>query len=163
MIVLDLNFDRSCVPTDSDVPITAEWISEPGRERYKPMLRLLDSADIEFLRSVPGYTREMEWRFRAQRCDVFRDYLCALTSDFERVCDALKIVMVQSEQDRPDLARTLLRQEVLFATQKTGIKFRLALYRWGICSVNVTRLVGMFDGMRVELCRMNPSPVPSCA
>jgi len=54
------------------LPVTAEWISDLSTERYKPMLRLLDSADIEFLRGQPGYTRDMESKLRAQRCQVFR-------------------------------------------------------------------------------------------
>src|SRR5713101_2222224 len=103
------------------LPVTAEWISDLSTQRYKPMLRLLDSADIEFLRSQPDYTREMETKLRIQRCQVFRGYLRSLTSDFERVCEALKIVMVQSDQDRPDLARILLHQEVLFATGMLGV------------------------------------------
>jgi hypothetical protein len=80
------------------LPVTAEWISDLSTDHYKPMLRLLDSADIEFLRGQPGYTREMESKLRAQRCQVFRGYLRSLTSDFQRVCMALKIVMVQSER-----------------------------------------------------------------
>ena len=76
---------------------------------------------------------------------------------------ALKIVMVQSEQDRPDLASVLMHQQVLFATGLLDIQFRLFLYRWGICSVDVAGLVRIFDGMRVELCNMVPSSVPSCA
>src|SRR3954467_7953575 len=85
------------------LPVTAEWITDLSTERYKPMMRLLDSADIEFLRGQPGYTRQMETTLRIQRCQVFRGYLGYLNSDFQRVAMALKIVMAQSEQDRPDL------------------------------------------------------------
>src|SRR3954452_17923265 len=85
------------------LPLTAEWISDLSTERYRPMLRLLDSTDIEFLRGQPGYSRDMEAKLRMQRCQVFRGYLRCLTSDFQRVCMALKIVMAQSEHDRPDL------------------------------------------------------------
>src|SRR5216684_3763415 len=109
------------------LPVTAEWIADLSLERYKPMLRLLDSADIEFLRGQPGYTRDMESKLRTQRCQVFRGYLRALTSDFQRVCMALKIVMTQSEQDRPDLANALLHQQVLFAVGILGIHCRLFL------------------------------------
>ena len=52
---------------------------------------------------------------------------------------------------------------MLFATGLLGIQFRLFLYRWGICSVDVAGLVRIFEGMRVELCNMVPSSVPSCA
>src|SRR3954470_7685319 len=92
------------------LPVTAEWISDLSTERYKPMLRLLDSADIQFLRSQPGYTRNMESKLRMQRCQVFKSYLKCLNTDFQRVATALKIVMAQSESDRPDLAGVLIHQ-----------------------------------------------------
>src|SRR3954466_15158382 len=90
------------------LPVTSEWINDLSTEQYRPMLRLLDSADIEFLRSQPGYSREMESKLRQQRCQVFRGYMRCLNSDFQRVCMALKLVMAQSEQDRPDLAGVLM-------------------------------------------------------
>ena len=34
-----------------NLPLTAEWIGELSVERYRPMMRLLDGADLEFLRS----------------------------------------------------------------------------------------------------------------
>jgi hypothetical protein len=145
------------------LPVTAEWISDLSTERYKPMLRLLDSADIEFLRQQAGYTRDMENKLRAQRCQVFRGYFRCLTSDFQRVCMALKIVMAQSEQDRPDLAGILMHQQMLFVSGMLSVHCRLALYRWGICSVDVTSMVKIFDGMRIELCNMVPAGVESCA
>jgi len=139
------------------LPVTAEWISDLSIERYKPMMWLLDSSDIEFLRSQPGYTRDMESKLRAQRCLVFRGYLRCLNGDFQRVCTALKLLMVQSHQDRPDLANVLMHQQMQFATGMLWIQFRLVLYRWGICNVDVTDLVRIFDGMRAELCSLVPS------
>jgi hypothetical protein len=145
------------------LPVTAEWISDLNTEQYKPMMRLLDSADIEFLRSQPGYTREMESKLRQQRCQVFRGYLRCLNSDFQRVCMALKLVMAQSQQDRPDLAGVLMHQQLLFASGMISIQCRLVLYRLGVCQVDVTGMVKIFDHMRVELCTLVPSAVPSGA
>jgi len=145
------------------LPVTAEWITELSTERYRPMMRLLDSADIEFLRSQPGYNREMETKLRTQRCKVFRLYLKRLNSDFQRVCMALKIVMAQSEQDRPELASVLMHQQLMFASGMLGIQCRLLLYRWGVCEVEVGGLVRIFDGMRSELCTLVPSAIPAGA
>ena len=86
---------------DRSLPVTAEWIDELSTDRYRPMMRLLDSRDIEFLRSQAGFTPKMESKLRAQRCQIFRGYLRCLDMDFQRVCMALKLVLVQSEQDRP--------------------------------------------------------------
>ena len=145
------------------LPVTAEWINELNTEQYKPMMRLLDSADIEFLRSQPGYTREMETKLRHQRCQVFRGYLRCLNADFQRVCMALKILMAQSEQDRPDLAGVLMHQQLLFATGMISVQCRLVLYRWGVGQVDVTGMVRTFDRMRMELCTLVPAASPSCA
>jgi hypothetical protein len=145
------------------LPVTAEWISDLSTERYKPMLRLLDSADIQFLRSQPGYTRQLEDKLRMQRCKVFHGYLRCLNTDFQRVATALKIVMAQSQQDRPDLASALIHQQVLFASGMLAIYFRLTLYRFGVCNVDVSNLVRIFDGMRVELCALVPSNMAACA
>jgi hypothetical protein len=145
------------------LPVTAEWISDLGTEQYRPMMRLLDSADIEFLRSQPGYTREIESKLRTQRCQVFRGYLKCLHQDFQRVCMALKLVMAHSDHDRPDLAGVLMHQQFLFATGMMMIYCRLILYRWGLCDVDVRPLVRIFDGMRIELRSLVPSAAPSLA
>ena len=145
------------------LPVTAEWISDLSAERYKPMMRLLDSADIAFLRGQPGYTRSMETKLRTQRCQIVRGYLRCLNSDFQRVTTALKIVMTQSKRDRPDLAGVLMHQQMLFASGMAAIHFRLVLYRCGICNVDVTSLVRAFDGMRIELCNLVPSSPAPCA
>ena len=72
------------------LPVSAEWINDLSTEHYRPMFRLLDSADIEFLRSQPGYSREMETKLRQQRVQVFRGYLRCLQNDFNRVCWRLR-------------------------------------------------------------------------
>jgi hypothetical protein len=140
-----------------DLPATAEWIDELSIERYRPMMRLLDGEDLEFLRSQPGFTPSMAGKLRAQRCQIFRGYLRCLTSDFGRVCSAIKLVMMQSKHDRPDLAAALLRNQMLFATGVLVVQGRLFLYRWGVCGVDVTSLVKTFDLMRLELRSLVPA------
>jgi hypothetical protein len=154
---------RTMSGSGHSLPVTAEWINDLNTEQYRPMMRLLDSADIEFLRSQPGYTREMETKLRQQRCQVFRGYLRCLNSDFQRVCMALKLVMAQSEQDRPDLAGVLMHQQLLFATGMISLQCRLVLYRYGVCHVDASGMVRAFDQMRAELCTLVPAAVPSCA
>ena len=140
----------------SSLPVTSEWIEELSVERYRPMLRLLNGADLELLRSQPGFKPAMETQLRVQHGKVFRDYLRCLTMDFNRVGTALKIVMLQSGLDRPELASTILHQQMLFSWGLIAVHFRLFLYEQGICSVDVTGLVKVFDGMRLELQSMLP-------
>jgi len=141
----------------SSLPLTAEWIDELSIERYRPMMRLLDGADLEFLRSQPGFTPRMATKLRVQRCQIFRGYLRCLNGDFQRVCAAIKILMLQSRQDRPDLAGLLVQQQMRFACEMGLVYFRLVLYRWGVCGVDVTGLVKNFDLMRLELRSLVPA------
>lgn len=145
------------------LPVTAEWIDELSADRYRPMMRLLDCRDIEFLRSQAGFNPKMEARLRAQRCQIFRGYLRCLDMDLQRVCMALKLILLHSEQDRPDLSAVLVHHQIMFATGLLTVHFRLFLYRWGICSVDATRLVQIFDIMRIELRTLVPAAMPVCA
>jgi hypothetical protein len=152
----------------SSLPVTAEWIEELSVERYRPMLRLLDGEEIELRRSQPGFTAAMAAKLRVRQCQVFRVYLRSLTMDFSRVCTALKIVMSQSGLDRPGLDRPglasiLIHQQMLFSCGLVAVHFRLFLYRWDICNVDVANLVKIFDAMRLELQSMVPMGQPISA
>jgi hypothetical protein len=145
------------------LPLTSEWIDDLSLNRYRPMLRMLDGRDIEFLRSQPGYTPAIAKKLRAQRTQIFRSYLRSLETDFGRVCSAIKVVMLQSEYDRPDLAKALLRQQVTFACAMLSVRARLCLYSMGVSGVEVSSLVGIFDSMQLELLNMFPAAQPIAA
>jgi hypothetical protein len=121
------------------------------------MLRMLDGDDIAFLRSQPGFTPSMAKKLRTQRTQIFRGYLRSLETDFGRVCVAIKLVMAQSQHDRPELAEALIRQQFTFACSMLSVRFRLTLYSMGLCGVEVSKLVKIFDSMRVELRTMVPA------
>ena len=148
---------RKLTSTDSSLPLTAEWIDELSIERYRPMMHLLDAGDVEFLRSQPGFAPGMAAQLRLERCRVFRGYLRSLRTDFQRVCTALKLLMLHSRYDRPDLAGTLVQQQVMFECGMVVVRFRLFLYRWGLCGVDVRDLIKIFDLMRLELRRLVPA------
>ncbi len=88
---------RKLAFTDTSLPLTAEWIDELSIERYRPMMHLLDGGDLEFLRSQPGFTPGMATKLRLERCQIFRGYLRCLRTDFQRVCAALKLLMLHSQ------------------------------------------------------------------
>ena len=135
---------------------SVEWIDEISADRYRPMMRLLDDADFEFLRTQPGVTRRQIARIRLQRCRIFRGYLRSLNADFGRVTMALKVLIAESGEDRADLARVLLRNQSQFAIAMIRTQFRLLLYTLGLARVDVSGLVKLFDGMRRELITMAP-------
>ncbi len=142
------------------LPVTAEWIDDLSLERYRPMLRLLDGKDLTFLQSQPGFTSGMATRLRAQRCQIFSGYLRCLSSDFGRVCGAVKLLMIQSRRDRPELATILIRSQVTFATALLLVYARLMFYRLGICGVDASVLIRTFDVMRIELRHLVPAAMP---
>ncbi len=141
------------------LPVTAEWIDELSVERYRPMLRLLSEDDLRFLASQPGYTSAVARRFRAQRCQIFRGYLRWLQSDFDRVCTALRLLMLHSQHDRPDLAAILLKERIAFTVGMFHIHVRLVFYRLGVSGVDVQSVMSAFDSLRVELRHMVPASV----
>lgn len=145
------------------LPVTAEWIDELSIERYRPMMRLLEGRDLEFLRTQPGFNSQMVAKLRLQRCQIFQGYLRCLTSDFGRVCAAIKLLLLQSRRDRPELAGALLRHQIQFAGGILTVQVRLFLYRWGFCGVDVTSLVRTFDVLRLELRTLVPSALGAAA
>ncbi len=147
---------RRLTGSHGDLPVTAGWIDELSIERYRPMMRLLDTSDVKFLRSQPGFTPAMVRRLRSQRVQVFKGYLRCLSLDFNRVCAAIKLIMLQSRRDRPELAEALVRHQFLFTSGMLMVHFRLLLYRFGIGGVDVTTLVQIFDITRAELRTMVP-------
>ena len=154
---------RKVAFSGGELPVTAEWIDELSTERYRPMTRLLDGRDLEFLRSQPGFTSRMAGRIRTQRCQIFRGYLRCLNTDFRRITAALKLIMLHSRHDRPDLASALLRHQLAFGCGMLAVHCRLVLYRWGLCTVDVGSLVRTFEAVRLELRTMVPAAVPVAA
>jgi hypothetical protein len=145
------------------LPVTTEWLADLSDDRYRPMLRLLDEADFRFLRAQKGYSPALERRLRCQRVEVFRGYLRTLESDFKRVSLGLKIMLVQSECDRPDLASALIHRQLTFACTLLHVQVRVLLFRRGLATVDASEVIRMFDGMRLELKALVPMAAPMSA
>ncbi len=142
---------REIASSGASLPITADWISELSAERYRPMLRLLEADEIAFLKSQPGFTATAATRFRVERARVFREYLRCLHADFRRISMAIRVLMVQSRDDRPDLAQVLIRRRSVYTAAAAVVHLRLFLYELGICSVDATSLMRTFEALRLEL------------
>jgi hypothetical protein len=128
-----------------------EWISNFSVARYRPMLRLLDEADYAFLAAQPGYSKKYINRLRAERRAIFRAYLRNLVRDFHRLHMAARMILVYAPQDRPDLAMTLMRQRFVFMFAVVAIEFRLVLHTAGVGTVDVRKLLGALDSMRLNV------------
>jgi len=133
------------------LPVTTDWLSELSTDRYRPMMRLLEESDFQFLRTRKGYTPEMASRLRRQRVHAFLGYLHMLEGDFDRVSAALRLTLARSAYDRPELAALLFQRRLLFAFALIGTYCRIGLFWLGLSGVDVSSLIQLFDGMRQEL------------
>jgi hypothetical protein len=116
----------------------------PDVNRYRPMLRLLADADLDFAANDPVLRN----RLRVRRREMFRDYLRCLTKDYARLLAGIRAIMVESGVDRPDLAKALARNRVLFAVALCRIELHLQLHALGIGRVDVSGLVEALDSLR---------------
>ena len=127
-------------------------IVQVGADRYRPMLRLLSDADLEFL---PAHSR-LRTTLRTQRRALFRAYLRCLTRDYGRLLAGVRYAMVQSGVDRPDLARALARNRMLFAIAICKVEYRLALHAAGIGHVEIGVLVEALEALRSQVSVLTP-------
>lgn len=141
----------------ASLPVTAAWIDDLSVDRYQPMRRLLGDEDLHFLRGHRQISAKQAAEFRLQRARIFQSYLDCLHSDFARVCLALKVVMVQSRYDRPELAALLIRSQRVFLLNMAMVRAQVLLYRWGLGTVEVGSLLRLFDTARLELRAMVPA------
>ena len=143
----------------SDLAERLNSIAELSTERYRPMIRLEDGSDLSVLGSLPSVTRKTAARLRKEHCRVFRAYLQCLQTDFQTVRWAVKVLMLQSQTDRPDLAAMLLRSQFAFACGLLKAQLRVTLYSHGIGSVSVGDLLKRLDQMSLELRDLIPIAV----
>lgn len=145
------------------LPATLDWIDELSTDRYRPMLRLLSDDEFRFLGNQDGMSPKLAAQFRRQRCQIFRGYLRSLSRDYSRVSIALKLLMMQANTDRPDLAEVLVRGRLAFTFAMLMAHTNLTLYSFGLGNVNVSELLRLFDGMRVELRSLVPCEMSAAA
>jgi hypothetical protein len=148
--------DRIVAPLDD-----AEALFSPAR--YSAMDRLLKETDQEFLSSHPGYKPASKQKLLKVRIKIFRGYMQMLSDDFNRICRAIKVVMVSCKVDRSDLAGLIMKQQFLFAVGMLQVEFKLVLYGFGWSTVDASGLVRSLDGMRTQLQSMVAVAEPSAA
>jgi hypothetical protein len=134
-----------------------------SRERYRAMERLLDEADGKFISSHPGCTRQIEKQFRKQRIRIFRAYLQLLSTDFHRVCKALKYYMAACRVDRSDLAALVIKEQFRFAVSLACVEFKLTVYATGWSGMDASRLMRSVDAMRERMQSLAALPKPTLA
>ena len=144
--------------TDGPAPDSA-WLQNFTAARYRPMLRLLADDDYEFM-IANGADAAVIRRLRAERRRIFRAYLNNLVRDFERIHHAARILVSESEQDQPEVAARLMRVRWEFALAVMAVRTRLALHIVGIGAVDVRRLLGAVESIRLDFGNLQPVRQP---
>jgi len=127
------------------------WLDEFSLETYAPMERLLDASDFRFLAAQPGFRPEMGKRLLSERRRIFGQYLGMLIGDFNQLHFFARLMLVHSEQDRPELARELFRQQIRFYFAVSLVRCKVALYPLGWTAVDVPKLVHALERMRSQI------------
>jgi hypothetical protein len=132
------------------------WI-DINWQSCSPLERLLDPAEFEFLQKR-GLSKQRIRGLRAKRRGLFRMYLRRLTNEFNMADAALRTVLVTTGCDRPNLARELARQRVLFYRGLIGVELRLTLNAMGFDSVPVPSLdlIRPLERLHLEFCNLVP-------
>src|ERR1700753_2911196 len=83
---------RLLVKRSSGAYDPVEWLEQFSPASYRPMERLFDDRDYEFLASQPGYTPFIARRLRRERFGIFQSYLGSMIRDFHRLLKIARIV-----------------------------------------------------------------------
>ena len=138
------------IRTDETVPV--DLISQDSPlARYRPMFRLLDESDCGFISAGFPKNSSMLRRFRAERRSLFRIYLRNLGHDHGRIVGAIRTILVESQLDRPELAKALYRCQFMFGLAVISVEFKLLLHSMGIGTVDVRSMVSAVEGLQLQL------------
>jgi len=131
-------------PSDSNGSRLQQTSRLPDADRYRPMLRLLSDSDLNFA----GMNVALRNKIRSQRREMFRGYLRCLTKDYGILLSGIRTIMVESNVDRPDLAKALAKNRTMFALALCRIEVNLQLQALGIGNVDVSGLVDALSALR---------------
>lgn len=126
--------------------------------RYRPMVRLLADEDTSFLAANKANKGTLR-KLRTERRRIFRSYLDCLTKDYGRLLNGVRLAMVRSGVDRPDLAQALAKNQISFTFALCRIEFRLLLHQAGIGKVDVSGLVDAMDALCTQVTFLTPAPL----
>jgi hypothetical protein len=152
---------RRLVVRDRQPQIDLEWCRQFSPAKYRPMERLFDESDYDFLATQPGFHPRITRRLRAERRKVFRCYLRCLSRDFERLSAAVRVLMLHAPLDRSDAASALMKQRFVFQYAIMMVRCRLVLQTFGIGTVDVRRLVASLEQMRDQLRQLSSNMQPA--
>src|SRR4051794_13616212 len=128
----------------------ANWLDGFTPEKYRPMLRLLNEQDFEWLVSQ-GVEQTAVKELRSERRKIFGTYLDNVSRDFGRLHAAASALVLALPDDQPELAARLVTVRIQFQRTLMLVRFHLVLYDLGLHSVDARRLVAGIEAMDRDL------------
>lgn len=127
-------------------------------DRYRPMLRLLSDDDL----AIVSADSRLKSKLRAGRRELFRGYLRCLARDYALLLAGVRLAIVHSGVDRPDLTKALAKNRIRFAFAMCKVEFRLAMHAAGVGRVDISGLVEALETLRAQVSVLS-SPALSTA
>jgi len=127
------------------------WLDELSPDKYAPLERLFDPADLASIAAHPACTASMRGRLAAARRRAARLYLSELTADFNRLFRIGRAMLASSRQERPDLASTLFSQWFFFNARVLSLRLRLRLAPLGLAPSRPAGVVEALARLRNDL------------
>src|ERR1017187_4571087 len=110
------------------ISVTSEWLYRLSIDAAN-LLRLLAEDRVQFSPTQPDFTPKLATKLRIQRCQLLDEHLRHLRNDFKLISMALKVIIVESKHDRPDLATVLVRNQMTFACGMTRVPSHRRLHQ----------------------------------
>ena len=117
---------------------------------YRPLERLLDPSDFQFMRSR-GISEFRIRKLRAERRRIYRLCLRSLAYDFHVIHECVNMLLIESGVDRPELAAELARQQLTFYRNLFQAEFRLTLHACGFNRMPVIDLLQPLEVLQSHL------------
>lgn len=120
----------------------------------RPLLRMFSTTDAAFLETQPGYRPEIWKELRSRRAAICKGYLRRVENEFFELHRTLRLLVLTSEIDRPEISTLMMREASRFRLSLAKARFRLMLYSLGIETRPLTDLVEPLEKMRDLLAEM---------
>jgi len=146
--------DRIMAPLD-------DWEAVLSPSRYRAIERLLEEADQEVVASKGDAKKET--MLRRVRIKIFRGYMQQLSEDFNRICKSVKLELVNSQVDRPELTGFVMKQQLLFSFRMMAVESKLLVYEFGWSGADTTPLTRSLETMRIQLQSLAAIAEPAAA
>ena len=127
---------------------------------HRPMQRLLDRAELQYLQNH-GIGKDRIHKLRRDRRNIYRLYLRSLTQDFNRVHAMLNLLLICSYSDRPDLAARLAKQKFVFYRNLLVVEVQFSLHACGFEKIPEINLLRPLEIIQAQLRELAPVTVPA--